>query len=131
MTTQAPPALDPRHTALLVMDYQTGVFSLISDADTLLARVADVIETVRALDGRVCYVRLAFEAADYAVIPRTSRFAAIVSAAGRAYDTDSPATAIHDRVAPRSGDIVLRKVFPRQAHIATVAELPGLFRQDR
>jgi nicotinamidase-related amidase len=200
VTTEAPLALDPRRTVLLVMDYQNGVFSQIADADALLARAAAAIATVRALDGHVGYVHVAFEEADYAAIPPTSQFAPIVAAAGGAYDTGSPATAVHDRVAPRSGDIIvrktrvgafsttdldaqlrgrgidtlilagistsgvvlstirdardrdyqivvladgcadrdqevhdvlMRKVFPRQAHVATVAELPGLFRQHR
>jgi len=182
------------------MDYQNGVVSLIADADALVARVADAIATVRGQGGHVGYVRVAFEEADYAAIPPASQFAPIVAAAGRAYDADSPVTAIDDRVAPRSGDIVvrktrvgafsttdldaqlrdrgidtlilagistsgvvlstlrdasdrdyqivvladacadrdpevhdvlMRKVYPRQAHVATVADLPGLFRQHR
>lgn len=200
MTSQAPVTLDPRRTALLVMDYQNGVVSQITDSAALLDRVADAIATVRGQGGRVGYVRVAFDDADYAAIPPSSQFASIVRAAGRAYDTGSPQTAVHDRLAPRSGDIVVRKtrvgafsttdldaqlrgfgvstlilagiatsgvvlstvrdasdrdyrivvladacadrdpdvhamlmqkVFPRQAHVATVAELPGLFRQDR
>ena len=179
------------------MDYQNGVVSQIADADALLARVAAAIATVRERNGHVGYVRVAFEDADYASFPPTSRMAAVVSAAGRTFDSGSPATAIDERVAPRSGDIVvrktrvgafsttdldaqlrgfgidtlilagistsgvtlstvrdasdrdyqvvvladgcadrdpevhgvlMRKVFPRQAHVTTVAELPSLFR---
>jgi nicotinamidase-related amidase len=200
VTTQAPPALDPRRTALLIMDYQSGLVSHYPGADALLARVAAAIAKVRDLTGQVGYVRVGFQDADYAAIPPTSPFASIVGAAGRTYDADSPATAVHDRVAPRAGDIMvrktrvgafsttdldaqlrdrgistlilagistsgvvlstvrdasdrdyqivvladgcadrdpevhdvlMRKVFPRQAHVATVAELPGLFGQHR
>lgn len=200
MTTEAPPVLDPHRTALLVMDYQNGVVGRMADADALLARVAGAIATVRARDGHVGYVRVAFEDADYASFPPTSRMASLVATAGRRFDAGSPATAIDDRVAPQSGDIVvrktrvgafsttdldrqlrdlgvdtlilagistsgvvlstlrdasdrdyqivvladgcadfdpevhdvlMRKVFPRQAHVAPVAELSDLFRQHR
>jgi nicotinamidase-related amidase len=200
VTTDVPPTLDPHRAALLVMDYQNGVVSQIPDADALLTRVADAIAVSRAAGCHVGYVRVGFEDADYAAIPPASRFAAIVSAAGRAYDADARATAVHDRVAPQSGEIVvrktrvgafsttdldaqlrglgidtlilagistsgvvlstlrdasdrdyqivvladgcadrdpevhdvlLRKVFARQARVVTVADLPGLFRQHR
>lgn len=200
MTTQTPTVLDPHRTALLVMDYQNGVVGRIADADALLARVAGAIAIVRGQEGHVGYVRVAFEDADYASFPPSSRMASLVAAAGRRFDADSPATAIDDRLAPQSGDIVvrktrvgafsttdldrqlrdlgidtlilagistsgvvlstlrdasdrdyqivvladgcadfdpevhdvlMRKVFSRQAHVATVAEVPGLFRQHR
>jgi nicotinamidase-related amidase len=200
MTTEAQPVLDPHRTALLVMDYQNGVVGRIADAGALLARVAGAIATVRARGGHVSYVRVAFEDADYASFPPTSRMASLVATAGRRFDAGSPATAIDDRVAPQSGDIVvrktrvgafsttdldrqlrdigvdtlilagistsgvvlstlrdasdrdyqivvladgcadfdpevhdvlMRKVFPRQAHVLPAAELPGLFRQHR
>ncbi len=182
------------------MDYQNGVVGRIGDADALLTLVAGAIATVRAQDGHVGYVRVAFEDADYASFPPTSRMASLVAAAGRQFDANSPATAIDDRLTPQSGDIVvrktrvgafsttdldrqlrdvgidtlilagistsgvvlstlrdasdrdyqivvladgcadfdpevhdvlMRKVFPRQAHVATVAELTGLFREHR
>lgn len=199
MTTEAP-VLDPDRTVLLVMDYQNGVVSRLDDADALLARVVAAIAAVRDHGGQVGYVRVALEDADYAAIPPTSRMGQLLATAGRRFDADSPATAIDGRVAPRSGDIVvrktrvgafsttdldaqlrdrgvttlilaglstsgvvlstlrdasdrdyqivvladgcadfdpevhdvlIRKVFPRQAHVAAVADLPGLFRQHR
>lgn len=108
MTTDAP-VLDPRRTALLVMDYQNGVVSQIPDSGALLDRAAAAIAAVRSAGGHVGYVRVGFEPADYAAFAPTSRMGAMVSAAGRVFDADSPATAIHDRVAPRTGDIVVRK----------------------
>jgi hypothetical protein len=32
---------------------------------------------------------------------------------------------------PEVHDVLMEQVFPRQAHVATVAELPALFRQHR
>jgi nicotinamidase-related amidase len=106
--TDSPPTVDPRCTALLLMDYQAGILDRLADSEALLTRAADAIEIVRRHGGQVGYVRVAFEDADYAAIPSTSAMAR-VSAAGRAFHTDSPTTAIHHDIAPEAGDIVVRK----------------------
>jgi len=103
------PAVDPRHTALLVMDYQAGIVERVSGAEALLSRVADAIAVVRGHGGQIGYVRVAFEDADYHAVPAHSSMAARVAAAGSAFHSESPATAIHDQVAPEPGDIVVRK----------------------
>jgi nicotinamidase-related amidase len=99
------PAIDPRRTALLVMDYQAGILDRLDDAETLLACAAEAIAVVRDRGGQIGYVRVAFEDADYAAAPPHSRFASV----GPEMHSDSPATAIHDRVAPEPGDIIVRK----------------------
>ena len=76
--TDPTPAIDPRRTALLVMDYQNGIVGRLEDAD--------------------------FDA-----IPPASQFAGLVAQSGRAMHADSPATAVHESVAPEPGDIVVRK----------------------
>jgi len=100
---------DPKRTALLVMDYQEGVLDRLADADELLGRVEDAIADVRAHGGTIGYVRVAFTDDDYASVPATN---ATFSAAtrGRAMHDDDPSTAIHKRLAPERGDIVVRKV---------------------
>jgi nicotinamidase-related amidase len=103
------PAIDPGRSALLVMDYQAGILDRLPQADELLARAAETIALVRGLGGQIGYVRVAFEDADYADIPATSMMGARVASAGRTFRNDSPATAIHDRIAPEPGDIVVRK----------------------
>jgi nicotinamidase-related amidase len=107
--TDAPPAIDPRHTALLIMDYQAGILGRMAESETLLARAADAIATVRRHGGQVGYVRVAFDAADYAAVPAGSAMAAAVARTGRGLDSGSPATAVHEKVAPEPGDIVVRK----------------------
>jgi nicotinamidase-related amidase len=102
-------AIDPKHTALLVMDYQPAVLSRLNDAEALLSRATEVIAVVRSYGGQIGYVRVAFEDADYDAIPTTSRMAQLVASAGRAFHNESPATAVHDRVAPEPGDIIVRK----------------------
>jgi nicotinamidase-related amidase len=103
------PSLDPKHTALLVMDYQPAILASLPDADALLSRVADAIAVVRRSGAQVGFVRVAFKDADYAALPATSKMGAAVVTAGRALDSDSPATAVHERLAPEAGDIAVRK----------------------
>jgi nicotinamidase-related amidase len=103
------PAIDPKRTALLVMDYQAGVLSRLPAAEALLARTADAISCVRSHGGHVGYVRVAFDDADFAAIPPTSMMGTRVAAMGQTLRASSPATAIHEKVAPESGDVVVRK----------------------
>jgi nicotinamidase-related amidase len=104
------PTIDPRQTALLVMDYQAGILSRLGEAaGPLLSCAADAIAIVRGHGGQIGYVRVAFEDADYDAVPPHSRFAPLLAAAGPAMHSDSPATAVHDTVAPEPGDIVVRK----------------------
>jgi nicotinamidase-related amidase len=99
------PGIDPRRTALLVMDYQGGILSRLGTAESLLASAADAIAVVRGRGGQIGYVRVAFEDADYDAVPPHSRFASV----GQDMHSDSPATAVHDSVAPEPGDITVRK----------------------
>ena len=107
--TNALPAIDARHCALLVMDYQNAIVARLSDPGTLLTRMADAIALVRRHGGRIGYVRVAFDDADYGAVPPHSRFANLVARTGHAFHHDSPATAVHDQVAPEPGDIIVRK----------------------
>jgi nicotinamidase-related amidase len=99
------PGIDPRRTALLVMYYQGGILSRLGTAESLLASAADAIAVVRGHGGQIGYVRVAFEDADYDAVPPHSRFASV----GQDMHSDSPATAVHDSVAPEPGDITVRK----------------------
>ncbi len=107
--TDAFPSIDPHHTALLVMDYQVQILNSLSDAEVLLSRTADAIAVVRRHGGQIGYIRVAFEDADYAAIPTTNKMAARVAARGKTLDSNSPASAIHERVTPETGDIIVRK----------------------
>jgi nicotinamidase-related amidase len=97
--TDPTPAIDPRRTALLVMDYQNGIIGRLADAEALLARVAHAIAVVRQNGGHIGYVRVAFDDADFDSIPPASQFAGLVANSGRAMHADSPATAVHESVA--------------------------------
>jgi len=105
-----PLKIDPKHTALLVMDYQAGIIAMLDQPDGLIARVAETIALARRHAVHVGYVRVAFTDADYEAAPAKSRMAAQVRAAGRALHADVAATAIDERVAPAPGEIVVRKI---------------------
>lgn len=101
--------IDPRHTALLVMDYQPSVLGSLDGAEDLLGRTAHAIAVVRGHGGRVGYVRVGFDEADYDAIPPWSAMAGALTRASRSLRSDSPASAVDDHVAPEPGDIVVRK----------------------
>jgi nicotinamidase-related amidase len=107
--TEAPVPIDPRRTALLVMDYQQAVVAMIEESDALVARAAEAIDLVRRHGGHIGYVRVAFTAADLQGIPPTSSMGARIAAGPQAFMDDSPTTQIDARVAPRNDDIIVRK----------------------
>lgn len=98
--------IDPKSTALLVMDYQPAIVGRIEGADALLDRAVRAIDLARKAGLHVGHVRVAFEPADVAKVPATN--AAFTQAAGM-MPADAPHTQFHQRVAPREGDIVVRK----------------------
>jgi nicotinamidase-related amidase len=102
-------SIDPQRAALLVMDYQNGVVDMLGEPDELLSRAAEAIALARERGAHVGYVRVAFTDADLESIPPTSSMGRRVSASGSAFHDHSPATAVHERVAPNPGDIVVRK----------------------
>jgi nicotinamidase-related amidase len=106
--TNPTPAFDPKRSALLVMDFQHGVVERIPDPDPLLARVEQAIGDIRDHGGTIAYVRVAFTEADWAAIPPVNALFARVGE-NRLMHDDDPSTDIHDRLAPQSGDIVVRK----------------------
>ncbi|MEV4123864.1 cysteine hydrolase [Nocardia sp. NPDC049707] len=106
------PALDPRHTALLVMDYQPAVLAVLpkaGDCEALLGRMEGAIADVRANGGTIAYVHVGFTEADWDAIPATNKTFAPV-ARHRAMHHEDPAAAIHERLAPHIGDIIVRKI---------------------
>ncbi|WP_432866263.1 cysteine hydrolase family protein [Microbispora rosea] len=109
--TVTTPALDPRTTALLVMDYQQGILASLpgpDDPEALLSRVAGAIADVRAHGAAIVYVRLGFTEADWAAIPPANTTFSMLGRQRLMHHAD-PATDIHSQLAPEPGDIVVRK----------------------
>src|SRR6201996_1355961 len=102
--------LDPARTALLVMDYQPGIIERLEDGDALVARGRAAIEVARAAGAQVGYVRVAFTDEDFDALPDGAPMARIRQMPREAMHADSPGTRVDERVAPREGDIVVRKV---------------------
>jgi nicotinamidase-related amidase len=100
-------ALDPKRTALLVMDFQQGIVQRMPDAEPLLERVHQAIADVRGHGGTIGYVRVAFTEEDWAAVPDSAMFAQV--AQNRLMHHEDPSTAIHDALAPEPDDIVVRK----------------------
>lgn len=101
--------LDPARTALVLMDYQNGVIERYTDRDSdLLDRAAAAIDSARAAGAAIGYVRVALDPSEAAAVPATNKvFSAL--AGGNAMAADNPATEIADLIAPRDGDVVVRK----------------------
>ncbi|MFJ9696515.1 cysteine hydrolase family protein [Kitasatospora sp. NPDC101183] len=101
--------LVPAHTALLVLDVQPAVLAAVPEAVALLDRIARAVTEVRDAGGLIAYARVGFTEAGWAAVPAANRlFAAI--AEHRALHHEDPSTAVHERVAPRAGDLVVRKI---------------------
>ncbi len=70
------PALDPTHTALLVMDHQPAIPASLpegGDRNALLGRLEGVIADVRANGGTIAYERIGFTEADWDAIPASNK----------------------------------------------------------
>ncbi|MFJ5092777.1 cysteine hydrolase family protein [Streptomyces sp. NPDC088557] len=108
MTTT--PALDPARTALLVMDCQPAILAGLPEdgREALIGRLEEAVAAVRTAGGAVAHVRVGFTEADWDAIPGTNR-AFAPAARHRALHHEDPATAFHPRLAPRDGDLVVRK----------------------
>jgi len=100
---------DPATSALLIMDFQNGIVGRAPDAPALLARTARAIESARARSMCVAYVRVAFDDADVKSMPSRNKMAEAIATYGDFIRSDNDATQIHADVAPREGDIVVRK----------------------
>ncbi|GGQ32038.1 cysteine hydrolase family protein [Streptosporangium pseudovulgare] len=109
--TVTTPALDPRTTALLVMDYQRGILASLpgpAGPEALLSRVAGAIADMRARGAVIAHVRVGFTETDWAAIPPANRMFSLIGGQRLMHHAD-PATSIHHRLAPEPGDITVRK----------------------
>lgn len=100
--------MNPRTTALLVLDYQQGILASLPDPEALVSRVAGAVAEMRAHGAAVAYVRVGFTEADWAAIPRANETFSFLGRQ-RLLHHEDPATRIHHRLAPEPGDIVVRK----------------------
>lgn len=101
-------SLDPRSSALLVMDFQTAVVEMIATGkEALLGRTTSLLEGARAAGMKIIYVVVAFRPGYPEVSPRNQSFAPIRES-GR-FTQGSPGTEVHAALAPRPGEAVVTK----------------------
>jgi nicotinamidase-related amidase len=101
-------SLDPKSSALLVMDFQTAVVEMIAtENDALLAQTAKLVDATRKAGMRVIYVVVGFRAGYPEVSPRNSSFGPLRES-GR-FAEGSPGMEVHAAVAPKPGDVTVTK----------------------
>jgi nicotinamidase-related amidase len=100
--------LDPRTTALLVMDMQSGIVDMVPDGkEGLLTRTAKLLDAARKASVRVVYVVVGFRPGYPEVSPRNASFAPIRES-GR-FAAGGAGTEIHPALAPRAEEVVVTK----------------------
>lgn len=101
-------SLDPKTTALLVMDYQSGILDLVGEKkEALLAQTTTLLEAARKSNVRIIYVVVGFRPGFPEVSPRNTSFGAIAKS-GR-FAAGSAGTEIHHAVAPKNDEVVVTK----------------------
>lgn len=116
-------SLAPR-TVLLAMDFQHGIADRFAGTG-VLERAREAVEAARAAGIPVVWVRVAFRPG-YPEIAPTSGFAGIAERAGdNGMTEDSPATALHEALAPRPDEPVVVK---RRISAFTGSDLEVLLR---
>jgi nicotinamidase-related amidase len=104
----SPLALDPKTTALLVMDFQSAIVEMVAAGeDGLLARTARIVEASRKAGVRVIYVVVGFRAGYPEVSSRNASFGAIRES-GR-FAEGAAGNEVHARVAPQPGEVIVTK----------------------
>lgn len=102
------PTIDPKTSALLVMDFQNGIVAMVpEDKEGLLSRTASLVEDARKAGMPVIYVVVAFRPGYPEISPQNQSFSAI-RGTGR-FESGTPETAVHDAVAPKPGEVIVTK----------------------
>ena len=100
--------LDPKRTALLVMDFQTLIVEGFADGkEALLDRTSRLIEAARKAGVMVVYVVVGFRAGHPEINPRNAIFGPVRNSG--MFASGTPGAEIHPAVVPRLGEIVVTK----------------------
>jgi nicotinamidase-related amidase len=100
--------LDPKTTALLVMDFQTAIVEMVPESkDALLERTASLVAAARASGTAVIHVVVGFRPGYPEINLRNPTFS-MVKQSG-AFGADAPQAAIHDAVTPTGNEVVVTK----------------------
>lgn len=100
--------IDPKTTALLVMDYQNAAVDMVPTVkDGLLTQTATLLVAARKAGMRVIFVVVSFRPGYPEVSPRNPIFGPLRTS-GR-FVEGSPGTEIHAAVAPQPGEAIVTK----------------------
>jgi nicotinamidase-related amidase len=108
MTGSADARLNPETTAVLLMDFQPAVLSILPNQHEVLDAANAVLSWARARSVQVVHVRVALTAEDRAAIPTTNLAFTSVARHGMLAERD-PATDVHPDIKVDDADIVVRK----------------------
>jgi nicotinamidase-related amidase len=100
--------IDPRHAALLLMDFQAGIVDMFPDADALIGRAAAARRRADEAGMQVGYVRVAFTAEARRTVPDRNKSFAAIATTDRLVD-GAPDAEIDARLRPAPHDIVVTK----------------------
>ena len=99
--------LDPAHTAVLAMDFQTDIISRLGDrGPAIVERAASLVAAARAAHAQVIYIVVGFRPGYPEVSPNNSNFATIAQS-GKF--TAPPGADIAAAIAPAAGDVIVQK----------------------
>ena len=102
-------SVNPRTSALLVMDYQKEIVSVMApEPEVLLAHAAKVVGAARAVSMPVIYVVVGFRPGYPELNPRNERLSTVIRQRG-GFVLHEPASAVHPAVAPKDGDAIVVK----------------------
>jgi len=100
--------LNPKTSALLVMDFQVAIVEMVAEGkDGLLTQTAQLLEAARHAGMKVIYVVVGFRAGYPEMSPRNQSFGPIRES-GR-FAAGAPGTDVHAAVAPKAGDVIVTK----------------------
>ncbi len=101
--------IDRVRTALLIMDFQSGIVANFAGSDQagLLDRAKAAIAAAHAAAVQVVYVAIGFRPGHPEISPRNAAFSGLRTSV--IFDAGNPNAEIHPALAPREGDIIVTK----------------------
>ncbi|HEY2735351.1 MAG TPA: isochorismatase family cysteine hydrolase [Polyangiales bacterium] len=99
-------AIEPKNTAVLVMDLQSEIVSMLGDAATpLLQQAARVIAAARKAKLPIVYIVVGFRSGYPEVSPRNASFSSVTKSGRFATQTPDIAATVH----PLEGEVIVTK----------------------
>jgi nicotinamidase-related amidase len=98
--------MDPKRTALLIMDIQPEIVERFGDGEALLERISSAADAARASGMRVIFAKVGFRPGHPEISPRSQTFSRVAALGGFVEGSSSE---IHPALAPHPDDVVVTK----------------------